>query len=56
MFCLIFINTAKISILVHLYDRVHNVVVCTASTHHAAQNKLGVFQQRIIINLVDGEL
>ena len=56
MFCPVFINAAKICILIHLNDSIHNVVVGAASAHHATQDKLGVLQQRIVINLVNGEL
>ena len=56
MFCSVFIDAAKIGILVHLDDSIHNVVVGAASAHHSPQDKLGVFQQRIVVNLVDGKL
>lgn len=56
MFCSVFIDAAKIGILIHLDDKIHNVIVGAASAHHATQDKLGVLQQRIVVNLVDGKL
>ena len=54
VFGLVFINATKVAILVHLDDCVHNVVLRTVA-QHTTKDELGVFKQRIVVDLVDGK-
>ena len=55
MFGLILVYATEVTVFIHLYDSIHNVVVSAACSHHTTKDKLGILQQRIVIYLVDGK-